>query len=76
MLPMTIYVYFFTESGVTTDQETSWAAKIMILSVVPFTLLLIPELFGVDLSQGYIFVIALPVSVMSLLIYFLYQVIH
>ncbi|KAK1416722.1 hypothetical protein QVD17_25838 [Tagetes erecta] len=65
-----------TEFGVTTDQETSWAAKIMILSVVPFTLLLIPELFGVDLSQGYIFIIALPVSVMFLLIYFIYQVLE
>ncbi|KAI3774956.1 hypothetical protein L1987_49521 [Smallanthus sonchifolius] len=65
-----------TDSGVTTDQETSWAAKIMILSVFPFTLLLIPELFGVDLSQGYNFIIALPVSVMFLLIYFIYQVLE
>ncbi|KAJ0522685.1 putative EF-hand domain pair protein CML [Helianthus annuus] len=65
-----------TETGVNTDQETSWAAKLMILSVFPFTLLLIPELFGVDSSQGYIFVIALPVSVMFLLTYFIYQVLE
>ncbi|XP_076907092.1 sodium/calcium exchanger NCL2-like [Bidens hawaiensis] len=66
-----------TGSGVTTDQETSWAAKIMILSVFPFTLLLVPELFGVDSShQGYIFVIALLVSVMLLLTYFIYQVLE
>ncbi|KAK9078215.1 hypothetical protein SSX86_002272 [Deinandra increscens subsp. villosa] len=65
-----------TDNGVTTDQETSWAAKIMILSVFPFTLLLIPELFGVDSSQGYIFVIALPVSVVLLLVYFIYQVLE
>ncbi|KAL8189241.1 hypothetical protein R6Q57_028807 [Mikania cordata] len=64
------------DSGVTTDEETSWAAKIMIISVFPFILLLIPELFGVDSSQGYIFIIALPVSVILLLTYFIYQVLE
>ncbi|XP_071689079.1 sodium/calcium exchanger NCL2-like [Rutidosis leptorrhynchoides] len=62
------------ESGVTTDQETSFAANIMLLSVLPFTFLLIPEIFGINSSHGYIFVIALPVSIMFLLVYFVYQV--
>ncbi|PWA89141.1 sodium/calcium exchanger membrane region, EF-hand domain pair [Artemisia annua] len=58
-------ISLLTDSGVTTDQETSWAAKIMVISVIPFTILLIPELFGVNSSQqGYIFVTALPVSIM------------
>ncbi|CAI9286516.1 unnamed protein product [Lactuca saligna] len=63
------------DSGVTTDQETSSAARIMVLSVLPFTFLLIPELFGLKPSQGYI-VIALPVSIMFLLVYFIYQVLE
>nr|XP_043627059.1 sodium/calcium exchanger NCL2-like [Erigeron canadensis] len=63
-----------TDSGVTTDQETSSAAKIMVLSVFPFMLFLIPELFGLGLSQETIFIIVLPVSVMFLVVYFIYQV--
>ncbi|KAL4589041.1 hypothetical protein LXL04_001943 [Taraxacum kok-saghyz] len=63
------------DSGVTTDQETSSAARIMVLSVFPFTFLLIPELFGLHISQGYI-LIALPVSIMFLLVYFIYQVLE
>ncbi|KAD6794508.1 hypothetical protein E3N88_05404 [Mikania micrantha] len=63
----------FTGSGVTTDEETSYAAKIMIFSVIPFAFLLIPEIFF-GVSQGYIFMIPLFVSFMFLLIYFTYQV--
>ncbi|KAI3789556.1 hypothetical protein L2E82_02355 [Cichorium intybus] len=66
---------FLTDSGVTTDLETSSAAKIMVLSVFPFTILLIPELFGLNLSREYI-LIALPISVMFLLVYFIYQVLE
>ncbi|KAI3716232.1 hypothetical protein L6452_23431 [Arctium lappa] len=66
---------FFTGSGVTIDHETSFAAKIMILSVIPFIFLLIPEIFGLAyLFEGYIIVVALCVTVMFLIIYFIYQV--
>ncbi|KAI3803511.1 hypothetical protein L1987_31665 [Smallanthus sonchifolius] len=64
---------FFTGSGVTTDEETSHAAKIMVISVIPFAFLLIPEMFF-GVSQGYIFMIPLFVSFMFLLTYFIYQV--
>lgn len=67
-------VCLFTDSGVTTDQETSSAARIMVLSIFPFAFLLIPELFGLNPSQGYMILIALPVSIMFLLVYFIYQV--
>ncbi|KAI3525208.1 hypothetical protein L1887_03883 [Cichorium endivia] len=63
-----------TGSGITADKETSHAAKIMVLSVIPFTFLLIPEIFGANLSRGYIFMIAMPVSVLFLIVYFVYQV--
>ncbi|CAH1425714.1 unnamed protein product [Lactuca virosa] len=64
------------DSGVTTDQETSSAARIMVLSIFPFAFLLIPELFGLNPSQGYMILIALPVSIMFLLVYFIYQVLE
>ncbi|KAI3789557.1 hypothetical protein L2E82_02356 [Cichorium intybus] len=63
-----------TGSGITADEETSHAAKIMVLSVIPFTFLLIPEILGANLSRGYIFMIAMPVSVLFLIVYFVYQV--
>ncbi|KAI3753711.1 hypothetical protein L2E82_25772 [Cichorium intybus] len=66
---------FLTGCGVTTDKETSLAAKIMLLSLIPFLFLLIPKLFGMNYtSHGYIFLITLPVSVAFLLVYFIYQV--
>ncbi|GKB50432.1 sodium/calcium exchanger NCL2-like protein [Tanacetum coccineum] len=66
---------FLTGSGVTTDPETSTAAQIMLLSLIPFLFLLIPKLFGMTYApHGYIFLIALPVSVTFLLVYFIYQV--
>ncbi|CAH1438497.1 unnamed protein product [Lactuca virosa] len=52
-------------SCVTTDEETSQAAKIMLLSVIPFTFILIPGLFGAN---------AFPVSVLFFIVYFIYQV--
>ncbi|PWA89142.1 sodium/calcium exchanger membrane region, EF-hand domain pair [Artemisia annua] len=64
---------YFTGCGVTTDHETSFAAKIMVLSVIPFAFFLILEtVFGV--SNGYIFMIPLSVSFMFLIVYFTYQV--
>ncbi|XP_071725914.1 sodium/calcium exchanger NCL1-like [Rutidosis leptorrhynchoides] len=66
---------FLTGSGVTTDQETSSTAQIMLLSLIPFLFLLIPKLFGMDYtSHGYIFIITLTVSSTFLLVYFIYQV--
>ncbi|KAL4555094.1 hypothetical protein LXL04_037705 [Taraxacum kok-saghyz] len=66
---------FLTGCGVTTNEETTSAAKIMLLSLIPFLFLLIPKLFGMSYtSHGYIFIITLPVSVTFLLVYFIYQV--
>ncbi|KAK1416723.1 hypothetical protein QVD17_25839 [Tagetes erecta] len=64
---------FFTDSGVTTDEETSKTAKIMVISVIPFAFLLILEIFF-GVSQGYIFMIPMFVSFLFLIIYFIYQV--
>ncbi|XP_071691916.1 sodium/calcium exchanger NCL2-like [Rutidosis leptorrhynchoides] len=64
---------FFTGCGVVTDHETSYAAKIMVVSVIPFMFLLIPELFFGSF-QGYMFMIPLFVSFIFLIVYFIYQV--
>ncbi|KAL8237909.1 hypothetical protein R6Q59_018990 [Mikania micrantha] len=73
--PYKKFFSFFTGYGVTTDSETNSAARIMLLSLVPFLFLLIPKLFGMTYTpRGYIFVITLPVSVTFLLVYFIYQV--
>ncbi|KAK9078216.1 hypothetical protein SSX86_002273 [Deinandra increscens subsp. villosa] len=68
-----ICVFLFVGSGVTTDEETSYAAKIMVFSVIPFAFLLIPEIFF-GVSKGYIFMIPLFVSFTFLITYFIYQV--
>ncbi|KAJ9562770.1 hypothetical protein OSB04_007930 [Centaurea solstitialis] len=66
---------FFTGCGVITDGETSSAAQIMLISVIPFLFLMIPRFFGMTYTvHGYIFIITLPVSVTLLLVYFIYQV--
>nr|XP_043624743.1 sodium/calcium exchanger NCL2-like isoform X2 [Erigeron canadensis] len=63
---------YITGFGATTDHETRLAAKIMVLSVIPFAFLLIPEIFFGP-SQGFIFMIPLFVSFIFLIVYFVYQ---
>ncbi|KAI7743722.1 hypothetical protein M8C21_002228, partial [Ambrosia artemisiifolia] len=64
------FLSFLTGSGVTTDSETSSAARIMLLSLIPFLFLLVPKLFGMTFTtHGYIFIITLPVSVTFLLVF-------
>ncbi|XP_076907099.1 sodium/calcium exchanger NCL2-like [Bidens hawaiensis] len=62
----------FTGSGVTTNEETSHAAKIMVMSIIPFAFLLIPEIFF-GVSQGFIFMTPLFISFTFLITYFIYQ---
>ncbi|KAK1389276.1 putative sodium/calcium exchanger membrane region, EF-hand domain pair [Heracleum sosnowskyi] len=59
---------------VTTDEETSYTARIMVLSVIPFLIILIPEIFQISYSKEHIIIfIALIVSTIFLLSYFFYQ---
>ncbi|KAI3835399.1 hypothetical protein MKX03_034489 [Papaver bracteatum] len=66
---------YVTGYGITTDQETSYTSRIMILSIIPFILIQIPELI-IKLSyvRKIITVVTLVVSIALLLLYFLYQV--
>ncbi|KAI3703889.1 hypothetical protein L1987_74085 [Smallanthus sonchifolius] len=69
-------IQLLTGSGVVTDAETSYHAKIMFFSLVPFAVILLPSLFGLTYSSyGHnIFVlVSLCVSVICLFAYFVYQ---
>lgn len=67
----------WTGFGVVTDSETSYAAGIMLLSLLPFIVILIPKILGVPYAfEGYKIdiLITLIVSVISLLGYFYFQI--
>ncbi|KAF7849239.1 hypothetical protein BT93_L1045 [Corymbia citriodora subsp. variegata] len=61
-------------SGITTDLETSYTARIMVLSAIPFIIIQIPEIISIHSAQGIVILCALAVSVVLLLLYFIYQI--
>ncbi|XP_058091919.1 sodium/calcium exchanger NCL1-like isoform X1 [Magnolia sinica] len=63
-----------TGCGVTTDVWTSHAAKIMVLSVLPFIIIQLPNVFNMPYESGTAILISLIASVILLLSYCLYQV--
>ncbi|KAI3895509.1 hypothetical protein MKW92_010185 [Papaver armeniacum] len=62
-------------TGIVTDHETSYTARIMVVSIVPFIILQVPSQIIHELSYGrqIILLITLVVSVAFLLSYFVYQ---
>ncbi|RZC48117.1 hypothetical protein C5167_041075 [Papaver somniferum] len=66
---------YITGYGVTTDRETSYTSRIMILSIIPFVLIQIPELvIKLSYVRDIITVVTLGVSIAIFFLYFLYQV--
>ncbi|KAJ4770050.1 Calcium-binding EF-hand family protein [Rhynchospora pubera] len=63
-----------TKSGVSTDKQTSDAAKIMGISVLPFILILLPKVFKFNSSQRVFLLICLVLSVLLVLAYAFYQI--
>nr|XP_043629214.1 sodium/calcium exchanger NCL2-like [Erigeron canadensis] len=66
----------FTGSGIVTDAETSYHAKVMFFSLIPFLVILLPSVFGLSYSsQAYknVVLVSLCVSVVCLICYFFYQ---
>ncbi|XP_058095701.1 sodium/calcium exchanger NCL1-like [Magnolia sinica] len=63
-----------TGSGVTTDLPTSHAAKIMIISVIPFIIVQLPKIFNLSSGSRLAVLISLIVSIVFLLSYCFYQV--
>ncbi|KAK9269651.1 hypothetical protein L1049_001429 [Liquidambar formosana] len=62
-----------TGSGISTDLETSYTARIMVLSVIPFIIIQIPKIFPSSTVQNIVTLVALFVSAVFLLLYFFYQ---
>ncbi|KAM1311226.1 hypothetical protein PS1_007708 [Malus domestica] len=63
-----------TDCGITTDLETSSLAKIMICSVVPFLIMQMAKIFPSSSGERIAILTALSVSVVFLLLYFIYQI--
>ncbi|KAG7037429.1 Sodium/calcium exchanger NCL [Cucurbita argyrosperma subsp. argyrosperma] len=66
--------FSLTESGVSTDIWTSYAARIMVISVVPFLVVQLPQLLNSTSGRHLAVLIALIISVSMFIIYCLYQV--
>ncbi|KAF8409000.1 hypothetical protein HHK36_005071 [Tetracentron sinense] len=63
-----------TGFGITTDLETSYTARIMVLSLIPLVIVQLPKSFNLSSGERVVIVIGLVVSIALLLMYFLYQV--
>uniref|UniRef100_A0A0D3F327 EF-hand domain-containing protein n=1 Tax=Oryza barthii TaxID=65489 RepID=A0A0D3F327_9ORYZ len=61
-------------SGVSTDKQTSYAARIMAISVLPFIIVQIPKIFKLHSGHQITVLIGLIVAALLLLSYCLYQV--
>ena len=66
--------HIFAESGVSTDIWTSYAARMMVISVIPFLIVQIPQLLNSTSGRHLAVLIALIVAVLLLISYCLYQV--
>ncbi|KAF7140596.1 hypothetical protein RHSIM_Rhsim06G0204300 [Rhododendron simsii] len=73
--PFWRFLSFLTDYGITADVETSYMARIMLISVIPLIIIQIPTVFHFSSSgERIIIIITLVISVSFLLWYFLYQV--
>ncbi|CAL9199547.1 sodium/calcium exchanger NCL1-like isoform X2 [Musa acuminata AAA Group] len=63
-------------SGISTDVQTSYAARIMAISVVPFIIVQLPRVFKFPSGQRLAVLVALIVAIALLLSYCLYQVLQ
>lgn len=71
------YFVFFTGYGVSSDAETSFTAKIMLVSGLPLLIILAPKIFEVSYnSKAYNIdiLVTLFALIVTLLAYFNYQV--
>uniref|UniRef100_A0A2N9FCL0 Uncharacterized protein n=1 Tax=Fagus sylvatica TaxID=28930 RepID=A0A2N9FCL0_FAGSY len=65
--------FSLTESGVSTDIWTSYAARIMVISVIPFLVVQIPQLLNSTSGRRLAVLIGLIASLLLLVSYCLYQ---
>ncbi|KAK9064278.1 hypothetical protein SSX86_015658 [Deinandra increscens subsp. villosa] len=60
--------------GVTTDVETSYTARIMLVSVIPFVILQLPAIFGSSSVTRVVLLVTLVVVVCLYITYIMYQI--
>ncbi|GFQ05351.1 hypothetical protein PHJA_002679200 [Phtheirospermum japonicum] len=60
--------------GVVTDAETSYTARLMLITLVPFLILLLAKIFDSSSGRRVIILIALIVTVLLLIAYIFYQI--
>ncbi|MQM20107.1 hypothetical protein Taro_053121 [Colocasia esculenta] len=60
-------------SGISTDIQTSYAARIMVISVIPFIIVQLPRVFKLSSGHRVTILISLIMSIVFLLSYCLYQ---
>ncbi|KAG6637225.1 sodium/calcium exchanger NCL-like [Carya illinoinensis] len=65
-----------TESGVSTDIWTNYTARIMLISVIPFLIVQIPQVLSSTSGRHLAVLIAIIVSLLLLISYCLYQVLQ
>ncbi|KAL2494932.1 sodium/calcium exchanger family protein/calcium-binding EF hand family protein [Forsythia ovata] len=64
------------DSGVTIDKETRYTAGIMLLSLIPYIIVQLVDIFNTSFGSHIVILIALILSSLSLLSYFAYQVMN
>lgn len=67
-------LWIFAGSGVSTDIWTSYAARIMIISIIPLIIVQLPQVFQKTSLSHLAVLVSLVVSISLLIAYSLYQV--
>ncbi|KAK9152951.1 hypothetical protein Sjap_000431 [Stephania japonica] len=67
-------LFKLTGTGVTTDVETSYTARIMLLSMTPFIVAQLPQIFGSKSGGHIVMLISLIITLLLLFMYCFYQV--
>ena len=75
MLITVVFLFFVCiDSGVTVDVWTSYAARIMAISVIPFVIVQLPQVLNSTSGRHLAVLVALILSVLMLISYCVYQV--
>ncbi|XP_042379233.1 sodium/calcium exchanger NCL2-like isoform X2 [Zingiber officinale] len=72
--PQDTQIFSLFGSGVSTDVETSYAARIMVISIIPFVIVQLPQVFNFPSGQRLAVLLSLIVAVALLVSYCVYQV--
>lgn len=70
----TTTAFSLTGYGVTTDDDTCFIAKIMLVSMIPFLILQLPQIFDSSTVTDIAIIVAWAFSLLALLVYCIYQV--